>query len=132
MDEARLTVGDEWIVMGEFQHASGYHACQQLLQLADRPTAVFACNDLMAVGAMYAIHEAGLHVPNDVSVIGYDDIPLASYTIPRLTTVAQPAREIGTLAVERLIDALRDEPSPPKHECLPVNLVLRDSCAQPR
>jgi LacI family transcriptional regulator len=92
---------------------------------------VFACNDLMAVGAMCALHGAGLRVPDDISVVGYDDIPLASYTIPRLTTIAQPARQIGQLAVRRLIESLRKEDTSPEHECLPVNLVARDSCAPP-
>jgi DNA-binding LacI/PurR family transcriptional regulator len=82
----------------------------------------------MAVGALCAVYEAGLRVPDDVSVIGYDDIPLASYTVPRLTTVAQPAREIGRIAVERLVARLQDEEVPATQERLPVSLVVRDSC----
>jgi LacI family transcriptional regulator len=128
MAEANLPLDDAWIVGGDFQHGSGYRACQRLLQLDNQPTAVFACNDLMAVGALCAIHETGLRVPEDVSVIGYDDIPLASYTTPRLTTIAQPAREIGEIAVMRLIEALRSDEATAKRECLPVKLVKRDSC----
>ncbi|MBN1563547.1 MAG: LacI family DNA-binding transcriptional regulator [Anaerolineae bacterium] len=128
MNLAGLHVYDDWIVIGDFQHSSGYVACEQLLALDHPPTAVFACNDLMAVGALCAIHEAGLRVPDDISIIGYDNIPLASYTIPRLTTIAQPAREIGNLAVMRLIDALRSDEGCAARECLPVNLVKRDSC----
>jgi len=122
-------VQDELVVTGNFQHESGYQACQQLLQLPAPPTAIFACNDLMAVGALCAIHEVGLRVPDDVSVIGYDDIPLADYTVPRLTTVAQPARQIGRMAVEQLVARLKKaHDAPPRQEVLPVSLVERDSC----
>ncbi len=128
MAEANLLLDDAWIVSGDFQLGSGYRACQRLLQLDNQPTAVFACNDLMAVGALCAIHETRRRVPDDVSVIGYDDIPLASYTTPRLTTIAQPAREIGEIAVLRLIEALRSDEATAERECLPVKLVERDSC----
>ncbi len=126
-----LPVRDEWIATGDFQHEGGYRASMQLLQSDLRPTAIFACNDLMAVGATRAVFEYGLRVPHDISIIGYDNIPLASYTIPRLTTIAQPAREIGALAVERLIVSLRDDAALPERECLPVQLIERDSCAAP-
>jgi LacI family transcriptional regulator len=129
---AGITTEDDLIVTGDFQHASGYQAAQHLLALKTPPTAIFACNDLMAVGAMCAIHEAGLRVPDDMSVIGFDDIPLASYTIPRLTTVGQPARQIGQLAVERLVARLQADEQEPLHEKLPVTLVERDSCKAPR
>ncbi len=125
---AGVPLNEALIVTGDFLHASGYRACQHMLGLADPPTAIFACNDLMAVGALCAVHEAGLHVPDDVSVIGYDDIPLASYTVPRLTTIAQPAREIGQLAAERLIARLQQATAAPAHQQLPVRLVERDSC----
>ncbi|MBP8972556.1 MAG: LacI family DNA-binding transcriptional regulator [Anaerolineae bacterium] len=126
---AGLPIDRTLVVTGDFQHESGYRACRQLLALAAPPTAVFACNDLMAVGALCAIHEAGLHVPDDISVVGYDDIPLASYTVPRLTTIAQPAQELGRLAVERLVTRLqKSDDTPPVQEALPVVLVERDSC----
>ncbi len=128
MAAAGIAVDSRWVVQGDFQHESGHAGCLQLLNLPQPPTAIFACNDLMAVGALCAVHEAGLRVPDDVSVIGYDDIPLASYTVPRLTTVAQPAREIGRIAVERLVARLQDEEVPATQERLPVSLVVRDSC----
>ncbi|MBZ0277065.1 MAG: LacI family transcriptional regulator [Anaerolineae bacterium] len=119
---------EEWIVTGDFQHAGGYRAAQKLLALDDTLTAIFACNDVMAIGVMAALQEAGLRVPQDVSVIGYDDIPLASYSNPRLTTIAQPARELGHLAVERLLERLDDPDVPARLDMLPVTLVERDSC----
>lgn len=128
MRAANCPVNDDWVVTGDFQHESGYIGCRQLLALKQRPTAIFACNDLMAVGALCAIHEAGLRVPADISVVGYDDIPLASYTVPRLTTIAQPAQELGRLAAERLIARLESGDIPFQRERLPVALVARDSC----
>lgn len=128
MQSRGIVPQESWVVTGYFQHESGYRACQQLIQLNPRPTAIFVCNDLMAVGALCAIHEAGLSVPQDISIIGYDDIPLASYTVPRLTTIAQPAEQIGQMAVERLIDRLQDSELEPQSRSLPVKLVRRDSC----
>jgi len=126
---AHLPHNSDWIVTGDFQHSGGYDAACKLLALDPQPTAIFACNDLMAVGAISAVHQAGLHVPQDISVVGYDDIPLASYATPRLTTVAQPAREIGHLAVKRLLQRLTNPDLPPRHEKLPIKLIERDSCA---
>ena len=76
-----------------------------------------------------ALQEACLRVPHDISVIGYDDIPLASYANPRLTTIAQPARELGHLAVERLLERFDNPDAPARHEMLPVSLIKRDSCS---
>jgi LacI family transcriptional regulator len=128
LEPAGLGVDDSLIINGDFQHESGYRACRQLLALAQRPTAVFVCNDLMAVGALCAIHEAGLHVPADISVIGFDNIPLSAYTVPRLTTIAQPAQELGRMAVNKLMGRLQNRATPTSHERLPVTLVERDSC----
>ncbi len=127
--EAQLPLCEDWVVVGDFQHRGGYDATRQLLALDEPPTAIFACNDLMAVGVMAAIQAFGLRVPEDISVIGYDDIPLASYANPRLTTVSQPARELGQLAVERLLERLQDPDAPARHEMLPVSLIIRDSCS---
>jgi LacI family transcriptional regulator len=128
MKAAGISVDSRWVVIGDFQHETGYSGCRQLLRLPEPPTAIFACNDLMAVGALCAVHEAGLRVPDDISVIGYDDVPLASYTVPRLTTIAQPARQLGRLAVERLVARLQNQEMPVLREKLAVTLVVRDSC----
>ncbi len=128
LEAAGLAVDERLIVSGDFQHESGYHAARALLALPERPSALFVCNDLMAVGALYAAHEAGLRVPADLSVIGFDDIPLASFTLPRLTTIAQPARALGERAVALLVKRLQNRQAPACHELLPVRLVERDSC----
>lgn len=125
---AGLACDERLIVTGDFQHESGYRACEALLRLPDPPTAIFVCNDLMAVGALCAIHEAGLRVPDDVSVVGFDDVPLASFTVPRLTTVAQPAHELGVRAVTLLVRRIMKRDVPAHHELLPVALIKRDSC----
>lgn len=123
---------NDWLFEGDFQHQSGYSAAHDFLRSREPPTAIFACNDLMAVGAMAAVQQAGLSVPYDISIIGYDDIPLASYANPRLTTISQPARELGQLAVQRLLDRFDQPDMPALHEKLPVALVERDSCTSPR
>lgn len=113
---------------GDFQPEGGYAACRELLRLGERPTAIFACNDLMAIGALRAIDEAGLRVPDDLSLVGYDDIPLISFVVPALTTVAQPSRELGQVAVRRLVQRLQTPGLPAERSVLPVSLIVRDSC----
>jgi DNA-binding LacI/PurR family transcriptional regulator len=86
----------------------------------------------MAMGALCALHEEGLVVPDDVSVIGFDDIDLASYTVPRLTTVAQPHYEMGRRAVEMLVNRIEEPASPLQRETLETSLLVRASCKELR
>lgn len=130
LDEAGITRDDALIRDGEFDYNSGYAAASHLLSLSNPPTAIFACNDLMAIGALCAAHEKGLRVPDDLSVIGYDDVTPASYSVPRLTTIAQPARDLGKLAVDRLVHRLQHMDESPQRDTLPVALVERDSCKE--
>lgn len=104
----------------------GYAYTQQLLQNPNPPTAIFLANDIMAVGAIKAIQQAGLRVPEDISVAGFDDIPLASYSNPPLTTVRQPAYEKGVEATRLLIQSLEKQPIP-GCKILDVELVVRGS-----
>jgi LacI family transcriptional regulator len=128
LSQAGLPADSSLVITGDFQHESGYRACQQLLALPEPPTALFVCNDLMAVGAISAIHDAGMLVPNDISVIGFDDIPLASFTFPRLTTISQPAQDLGRLAARLLVERIQNPQAPAQHHRLPVRLIERDSC----
>ena len=117
------------VVKGDFQYRSGYEAARQLLALDDPPTAVFACNDLMAVGVISAATQLGLNVPEDLSVVGFDDVRLASFTNPPLTTIAQPKYDIGVLATEMLLARVRNLDAPPRVERLDTELIIRGSTA---
>lgn len=103
-----IPVRDELVVFGDLRFEHGYAAVNEFLRRADRPdfTAVFAVCDEMAIGAMRALHEHGLRVPEDVSVMGFDDVAVASMVTPKLTTVAQPFYDIGVRAVDRLVDII--------------------------
>ncbi len=119
---------EEWITRGDFRSRGGYEAMRELLALDEPPTAVFACNDLMAIGAICAASQKKLRIPQDIAIIGCDDIASASFTNPSLTTVAQPKHEMGAAAVEMLVERIRDKSKPTTRRLLPTELVLRDSC----
>jgi LacI family transcriptional regulator len=120
---------DRWRLVGDFTEASGYDATRRLLRERERPEAIFASNDSMAIGALAALHEAGIEVPLEMAVAGFDDIPMARYLSPPLTSVHAPAFELGGRAIGRLLDALERPPRrTPRHETLPTRLVVRSSC----
>jgi LacI family transcriptional regulator len=120
---------DGWIVPGEFTEASGFRAAQQILAQPMRPTAIFAANDSMAVGVLSALREAGVGVPEDVAVVGFDDIPIAEYVSPPLTTVRVAVASLGARAVEKLFHSI-DTNNDNEHnsEVLPTELIVRRSC----
>ena len=100
----------------------------EVLQLPERPTAIFAGSDVMAAGALRAIHEAGLRVPQDLSLVSFDDLPLASILTPPLTTVHQPLHELGMAAADLLLNRLESpDEHQPSHVRLPTHLVVRES-----
>lgn len=114
---------------GDFRQETGYATAQKLLRDRELPDAIFCANDAMAVGVIGALHEAGLRVPDDIAVVGFDDIPIARFLTPPLTTVRVPIAELGSSATERLIDALRGGvPLAAHREVVPTSLVLRASC----
>jgi LacI family transcriptional regulator len=119
---------DALIRSGAVREAGGYRAMQELLASSPRPTAVFAANDLLAMGALVAIREAGLSVPRDLAVIGFDDIPTARLVWPPLTTIAQFPADLGRRAAEMLLERLHGT-APPlgRAEELPYRLVVRGS-----
>jgi LacI family transcriptional regulator len=118
LEAAGLPHDPDLILFGDFTPPSGRACTQALLRLPDPPTAIFAGNDLMAFGALNALAEAGLSVPGDVSVVGFDDIQLASFFNPPLTTVAQPRQEMGRRAVEILLERMRDRSLPHRRPVL--------------
>ena len=124
-----IPVRDELILEGDFTERSGMMAMQRLLPAS--PTAVFATNDVMAIGALKALRAVGLKVPQDVALIGFDDTPIASMVEPALTTVRQPIERMGSMAVELLLDLLASSSSDqvPAHRIiLPTELIVRGSC----
>jgi LacI family transcriptional regulator len=114
------------IAEGDFTEADGYRAMQQLL--ARRPDAVFAASDIMAIGALRALRESSLRVPEDVAVVGFDDLPQSARTEPPLTTVRQPTYRLGTTTVDSLLDLIEYPDSSPRRIVLPTELVVRASC----
>ena len=123
----RLPENPELIVRGSFREAGGYEAMRRLLNLPQPPTAVFAVNDLAAIGAMRAIEEAGLIVPHDISIVGFNDLSAAIGTTRLLTTVRLPLHEMGRAAAERLLVQITSEVDPPEPVMIPVELVVRQS-----
>src|SRR6185369_14082026 len=103
----------------------------QRLAKTPKVTAVFAANDSMALGVLRAFHEAGVRVPEDVSVVGFDDIPEAAYMTPPLTTVVQPFREVGRRSIENLLAEMGGEGERGGSIVIPPSLVGRDSAAAP-
>jgi LacI family transcriptional regulator len=121
------------ILFGEFNEASGYSMTHQILQAEPRPTAIFAANNFIAFGAMRALREAGLGIPDDISMVVFDDLPPGWVLDPFFTVVSQPAYEIGTRAAQLLLERLAGEaPEGPRSIILPSELVIRRSTAPPR
>jgi LacI family transcriptional regulator len=119
---------DEGLVKeGNFKANTGYKAMEEFLKLDNPPTAVFCVNDEMACGAVRCIIEKGLRVPDDISVVGFDDIPLASLFIPSITTVSQPIYDMGVLAMELICRMIKGEQVEVKTYILPHKLVVRQS-----
>ena len=130
LHEAGLPFDPALVIPADNSPAGGAAATTHALlrQPAVRATALFAFNDQMAVGALHALHEAGLRVPNDMAVVGFDGTELGGFTLPPLTTVAHPRRDLGSLAVETLLDLLEGAPPARPVLTLPARLLIRRSC----
>ncbi len=139
MKEAGLSVtGSRWLD-GHYDAESGYEKTMELLQSPDRPTGVFYYSDTMAIAGLRAAADCGISVPEELSIIGYDDILLSRFSIPRLTTVKQDSRVMGRFIGEKAISLISGNPADPEHrgpawqeELLPVSLEVRESTARPR
>lgn len=139
LEEAGIAIDEELIRSGDFRSLSGEREMRALLELSDPPTAVFACNDMMALGAMRAIKNANLNIPADISVVGFDNTPISALVYPQLTTISQPIKEMADLAVELLIEKIdikeeqkRQKELTPEYKriVLDTELVVRGTCAE--
>ena len=133
MNQAKLAIEDGWVVDGRLSLDGAMRATRKLLNHAHQPTAIFCANDEMAIGCLHAIKAAGLNVPQDISVVGFDDIRYAEVADPPLTTVSQPAEEIGERVMYRLYREIEQQHSGDvKPEIVPHKLIIRQSVAPPK
>ncbi len=129
LTEAGLDPDEALVVPGDFRELTGFKAGSAILGHSPRPTAVFAANDSMAIGLLASLREGGLDVPGDISVVGFDDVTLAGYMNPALTTVHVDASGLGGRAVEMMLDVLAsDTEDSPHRVVLPTTLKIRQSC----
>jgi DNA-binding LacI/PurR family transcriptional regulator len=130
LSEYGLSLDMSQVVYGDFSIQSGYEAAAPLLAAKDRPTALFVMNDRMALGAMRRASEMGLRVPMDLSVVGFDDVPLAEVIEPPLTTIRQFPLELGTVAAQHLFALINNESVQFPSVVVPVEFVIRGSTAR--
>jgi LacI family transcriptional regulator len=128
---ARVDVDEDLIQTGGYDAATATEPARWLLELDPRPTAIFAANDVTALETMAVARSLGLRVPEDLSVIGFDNVPESALGDPPLTTVEQPIRQMGTDAVRLLLELLEDPSLPPARVILPTRLIVRQSCSEP-
>ena len=128
-DRLGLALSDEYVREGDFSSASGYRETCSVLALPERPTAIVAASDLMALAALQAIRDVGLEPATDVAIVGFDDLEAAALAHPPLTTIRQDRQELGTVAAERAIELIEDPEASPPATVLPVELVVRASSA---
>jgi LacI family transcriptional regulator, xylobiose transport system transcriptional regulator len=131
MDEAGVAVDPSLVSHGPFQVDEGIGIGRRLLARHDRPTAIITGNDLQALGAYQAAREAKLHIPEDLSVVGFDDLPVARWVSPPLTTIRQPLIEMAEAAAELVVALARGEEPPQMRVELATELIVRESTAPP-
>jgi LacI family transcriptional regulator len=130
LERAGIERSPAWEIAGEFTEESGYRGVEALLRIEPRPTALFAANDAMAMGAMSALREAGIAVPDAMAVAGFDDIPIARYASPSLSSVRVPIGELGERATEMLLEGIRagKDRATRRRETMETTVVIRKSC----
>ncbi|MCL9782471.1 substrate-binding domain-containing protein [Vibrio sp. S4M6] len=127
LEEHHLPIQQNWIVEGDFECKGGYEALHKMYQQGPLPSALFVSNDMMAMGVINAANELGINIPEDLSIIGYDDIHIAQYMTPSLTTIHQPKYRLGQAAVDTLLKRLEKELTEPAVVQLEPTLVVRNS-----
>lgn len=128
LEKHQIEYYEELVEEGDFRIKGGYQAMKKFLELPEPPTAIFAANDLLALGAMQAIQKKKYHIPEDFCIIGFDDIRLASFVYPPLTTIRQPMLEMGALAVKMLLKIIEEGEFNQRKIVLKPKLIIRESC----
>lgn len=128
LQQANIPLEQELVQIGDYSRKTGFACAQRLLNLSEPPTAIFAANDQSAIGVIKAAHEAGLRIPDDLSVVGFDGIPEAAFMSPALTTVEQSMDKMGYVATEMLIRLIQGESLDSHLYKMPTRLIIRDSC----
>lgn len=128
LEKHQIEYHEELVKEGDFRIKGGYQVMKRFLKLAEPPTAIFAANDLLALGAMQAIQKEKYHIPEDFCIIGFDDIRLASFVYPPLTTIRQPMLEMGALAVKMLLKIIEGGEFNQRKIVLKSKLIIRESC----
>jgi len=128
LEEVGIPFDASLIEQGDWSYQGGYEAMRHLLAKAPRITGLFAQNDQMAIGAMRALREAGRRIPDDMALVGYDDIPAAAYCHPPLTTIRQPMQQVGEVATRLLIELVDDPTVERKEVLMKTELVRRETC----
>jgi DNA-binding LacI/PurR family transcriptional regulator len=116
---------------GTFTETGGYRGARKLFKQKPTPTAIFAANDLNAIGALNALETMGLRVPEDISLVGYDNTPLAALRHVSLTSVHQPGKDLGRMAVDRLLERIHEGSPKPRHDVVAPSLVVRSTSGPP-
>jgi len=129
--EAGVDIPETWLRYGAYERSFGRQAAAEVLSGPERPTAIFAASDFLAMGVLEAMGDLGLSAPRDVSLVGFDDVPFAGLLSPPLTTIRQPVRQMGERGVDALLAMIRGEPGEPNPVRLPVELIRRESVAPP-
>lgn len=125
--DAGIAFEKELVTEGDFTMWSGLNAAFQFCNMKQRPTAIFSMNDEMAIGAMQTLKNQGIRIPEDISVTGFDDIAYAKYSDPSLTTISQPAEEMGKMAMDMLLKVIEGEPLSQRECVLPTEFIIRKS-----
>ncbi len=128
MEEAKLPIKEEYMAYGDFNEDGGFKSANKLLKGKDNKiTAIFSSNDSMAIGAMKAIKKMGLRIPEDISIVGYDDVRSASYISPALTTIRSSIFEMASIATGKLINYIENDINSPGYYTIPAELIIRES-----
>jgi len=127
-----IEFNEKLVFKGDFSENKGYEAVKYFFNLNNPPTAIFAANDLMALGAIRALNSLNLKVPEEVSIVGFDDIPISQYFNPPLTTIRQPIRKMGEKAAEILIKKIKKELNTEEKFIFPIELIIRKTTAKPK